>query len=147
MTIRNERAGISMWDLSKKMKGLKVQSKLTYLTRSFIIGLIILDLLAITGAFLLNQQTNKLADEWLVAVELAGEMNYLTSDYRMRQFGHAISSTEEQFLSYEKEIEQAEARIEEVIQEYKKTISSEEDEELYEQAITYYFAKNLLGRI
>ncbi len=127
-----------MWNLSKKMKGLKVKDKLTYLTRAFIIGLIILDLLAITGAFLLNQQTNKLADEWLVAVELAGEMNYLTSDYRMRQFGHAISSTEEQFSSYEKEIEQAETRIEEVIREYKKTISSKEDEKLYEQAITLW---------
>ena len=124
-----------MWDLSKKMKGLKVKDKLTYLTRAFIIGLIILDLLAITGAFLLNQQTTKLADEWLVAVELSGEMNYLTSDYRMRQFGHAISSTEEQFSAYEKEIEEAGARIEEVIQEYEKTISSEEDEELYEQAV------------
>ena len=59
-----------MWDLSKKMKGLKVKAKLTYLTRAFIIGLIILDLLAITGAFLLNKQTNKLADEWLVAVDI-----------------------------------------------------------------------------
>ena len=65
-------------------------------------------------------------------------MNYLTSDYRMRQFGHAISSTEAQFLGYEKEIEQAEKRIEEVIKEYENTISSEEDELLYEQAIALW---------
>ncbi len=127
-----------MWDLSKKMKGLKVKDKLTYLTRAFIIGLIILDLLAITGAFLLNQQTNKLANEWLVGVELSGEMNYLTSDYRMRQFGHAISSTESQFTTYEKEIEEAGKRIEQVIKEYKDTISSEEDEALYEQAVALW---------
>lgn len=122
-------------NFSKKMKGLKVKAKLTYLTRAFIIGLIILDLLAITGAFLLNNQTNKLTDEWLVAVELAGEMNYLTSDYRMRQFGHAISSTEQMFSDYEKEIEESGKRIEEVIKEYEKTISSKEDEALYKQAV------------
>ena len=122
-------------NFSKKMKGLKVKAKLTYLTRAFIIGLIILDLLAITGAFLLNNQTNKLANEWLVAVELAGEMNYLTSDYRMRQFGHAISSTEKMFSDYEKEIEESGKRIEEVIKEYEKTISSKEDEALYKQAV------------
>ncbi len=132
---QKRKGGYCMWDLSKKMKGLKVKAKLTYLTRAFIIGLIILDLLAIAGAFVLNEQTTKLADEWLVAVELSGEMNYLTSDYRMRQFGHAISSTEEQFTAYEKEIEEAGKRIQEVIKEYKDTISSEEDELLYENAV------------
>lgn len=132
---QKRKGGYCMLDLSKKMKGLKVKAKLTYLTRAFIIGLIILDLLAIAGVFLLNQQTTKIAEEWLKAVELSGEMNYLTSDYRMRQFGHAISSTEEQFKAYEREIEEAGKRIQEVIQEYKDTISSEEDELLYEQAV------------
>ena len=132
---QKRKGGYCMLDLSKKMKGLKVKAKLTYVTRAFIIGLIILDLLAITGAFVLNQQTIKLTDEWLVAVELSGEMNYLTSDYRMRQFGHAVASTEEYFTAYEQEIEEAGKRIQQVIQEYKKTISSEKDKLLYEQAV------------
>ena len=39
------------------------------------------------------------------------------------------------FSDYEKEIEESGKRIEEVIKEYEKTVSSKEDEALYKQAV------------
>ena len=121
--------------LKDKIKGLRIKEKLNYLTKAYTIGLIVATVVAIVGAFVLNAQTKTIANDWMPAIELAEEMNYLTSEYRAQQFGHVISSTEEQFSEYEANLEQIEARIEEIETAYKDTIDSEEDERLYKEAV------------
>ncbi len=121
--------------LKDKIKGLRIKDKLGYLTKAYTIGLIIAAVVGVIGAFMLNAQTKAIANNWVPAIELAEEMNYLTSEYRMKQFGHVISSTEEHFSSYEKELEEISARIEEIETAYEDTISSDKDEALYHAAI------------
>ena len=119
----------------EKIKNLKIKDKLAFLTKAYTIGLVVSAVIAIAGALVLNFQTNTIAHEWVPAIELAEEMNYLTSEYRMKQFGHVISSTEEQFSSYEKELDEIDARIAEIVKEYADTVSSDEDRRLYEESI------------
>ena len=69
------------------------------------------------------------------AIELAEEMNFLTSEYRMKQFGHAVSSSVTQFEAYEAELAEIAARITEIEEEYEKTITSDVDRHLYDQAV------------
>ena len=122
---------IQVSGLANKIRALRIKDKLGYLTKAYTIGLIASAIIAIVGAFVLNNQTSKIAHEWVPAIELAEEMNYLTSEYRLKQFGHVISSTEEQFSTYEKELDEISARIDEVAEEYVATITSEEDRKYY----------------
>ncbi len=122
--------------MKEHIKNLPIKKKLNFLTNAFIIGLAVLGIAACLGAFILNAQTTSLADDWLVAVELAGEMNSLTSEYRMKQYGHVVSSTKEEFTMFEQEIERLDKEIEAVRTAYEKTISADTDRELYNTACT-----------
>ncbi len=120
--------------MKEHIKNLPIKKKLNFLTNAFIIGLVVLGMAACLGAFILNAQTSSLANDWLVAVELAGEMNTLTSEYRMKQYGHVVSSTEEEFTMFEQEIERLDKEIEVVRETYEKTISADTDRQLYNTA-------------
>ena len=125
-----------MKSLEEKIKNGAIQWKLKCLSVVFIIGLVTMGVGAIIGALLLNGQVNIIGNEWLVAVELAGEMDTYTSEYRMKQFGHAVSSEEQQFDEYEADLAMLQEEILRIEKEYEKTIRSEEDQKLYEQAVT-----------
>ena len=120
--------------MKEHIKNLSIKKKLQFLTNAFVIGLVLLGLASCLGAYILGSQTSALANNWLTAVELAGDMNKLTSEYRMKQYGHVISSTEEEFLMFENDLESLGKQIEEVRVAYEKTISSDKDRELYDTA-------------
>ncbi len=122
--------------LKQRIRNTHIKGKMNFLTGIFIGALIILGTAAIIGAFLLNSQTKQLSENWMVAVELAGDMNTKTAEYRMKQYGHVISSTEEELAMFEKEIETLGNEIEEIRKEYEKTISSDKDRQLYNTACT-----------
>ena len=127
-----------MNSLNERIKNMSIKNKLGYLTKAYTIGLVIAGIAAIIGAFLLNSQASNLGNNWMNAVELAEEMNYLTSDYRMRQFGHIVAETEDLFVEYEKLLSQIDARIKEVEEEYAATVSEGEDKKLYDEAIALW---------
>ena len=127
-----------MNSLNERIRNMNIKNKLGYLTKAYTIGLVIAGIAAIIGAFLLNSQASKLGNNWMDAVELAEEMNYLTSDYRMRQFGHIVAETEDLFVEYEKLLNELEIRIREVEMEYEGTISTEEDKKLYNEAVALW---------
>ena len=127
-----------MNSLNERIRNMNIKSKLGYLTRAYTIGLVIAGIAAIIGAFLLNSQASNLGNNWMNAVELAEEMNYLTSDYRMRQFGHIVAETEDLYVEYENLLSEIEARIKEVEKEYAATVSNGEDKKLYDEAIALW---------
>ena len=127
-----------MNSLNERIKNMSIKNKLGYLTKAYTIGLVIAGIAAIIGAFLLNSQASNLGNNWMNAVELAEEMNYLTSDYRMRQFGHIVAETEDLYVEYEKLLSQIDARIKEVEEEYAATVSNGEDKKLYDEAIALW---------
>ena len=117
-----------------RIKNMKIEAKMNYLNRAVLIGLALVTFWAIVGLFTLNGQTKEITGNWMKAIELAEEMNALTSEYRMKQFGHAVSSSVSQFDAYEAELAEIETRIEQIEEEYEKTITSDVDKELYEKA-------------
>ena len=117
------------------IRNLPIKKKLNFLTRAFIVGLIISGFASCIGAFTLNLQTNSLAKEWLVGVELAGELNTLTSEYRMKQYGHLVADTKEEVELFEQEIERLDREIEEASRMYEESITSDTDRRLYDTAI------------
>ena len=123
-----------MNSLNERIRNMNIKNKLGYLTKAYTIGLIIAGIAAVIGAFLLNSQASNLANNWMSALEMAEEMNYLTSDYRMRQFGHIVADTETLFTEYENLLTQIDAQIEDIEERYKETVSTDKDQKLYEEA-------------
>ena len=124
-----------MSKMQERIRGFKIERKMNYLNRAVFLGLALVNIWSLIGLGTLNAQTNEITGNWMKAIELAEEMNYLTSEYRMKQFGHAVSSTNAQFEAYEAEIAEIEVRIEEIETEYEKTITSEVDRALYKNAV------------
>lgn len=120
--------------MQTRVRNLKIEGKMKYLRSAVFISLTLVAFWALVGAFTLNAQTTEITENWMSAIELAEEMNFLTSEYRMKQFGHSVSSSVTQFDAYEEELAGIEARILEIEMAYEKTISSDVDRELYQQA-------------
>jgi hypothetical protein len=92
-------------------------------------------ILAILIYLILKNLTNTITKEWMVAIEIADDLNYATSDYRMKQFGHVISSTEQQFANYESEIVLEEEHINELLDAYEATIEDDYDAKKFAEAL------------
>ena len=118
-----------------KLKNKKLKSKLQFLTRTMIAGMLIMGLISGLGAIVLYSQTQTISDNWLIAVELVGDMDYQTSEYRIKQYGHIVSSDESHFTQYENELVELQASIQATSEKYLKTISSEEDRKLFDKAM------------
>ena len=121
--------------LLAKIKNKKIKWKLQLLSRFMIVCMLIMGIVSAIGAIVLHEQTQTISNEWLIAVELVGDMDYLTSEYRIKQYGHIVSSDESHFTQYEEELTALHDKILETSQEYLKTISSDEDQALYDQAM------------
>lgn len=124
-----------MEKLKAKIKNMKVRGKMLFLDKVVFVGLFFVMLWAVIGASTLNGQTKEITQNWMKAVELAEEMNFLTAEYRMKQFGHIVSTDSSQWDIYEEELAAIDIRIKEIEEEYAKTISSDEDRELYDTSI------------
>ena len=123
-----------MGRMEKRIRNLKIQGKMKYLSNTVLISMLLIAFWGLVGAVTLNGQTKEITGNWMLAVELAEEMNFLTSEYRMKQFGHSVSSSVTQFDAYEAELEEIENRILEIEVAYEKTITSNVDRELYDKA-------------
>lgn len=120
--------------MKNRIRNLKIAGKMQYLNIVVMLGLALITVLALFGAFILNAQTKEITSKWMQAIELAEEMKTLTTEYRMKQFGHSVSSTVTQFDDYEEELSEIQARISEVAIAYEDTITTGENQELYEKA-------------
>ena len=120
--------------MKNRIRNLKIEGKMQYLNIVVLVGLGLVTILALVGAFLLNAQTKEITANWMQAIELGEEMKTLTTEYRMKQFGHSVSSTVTQFDDYEEELAEIQARISEVATAYEATVTSSENKGLYEKA-------------
>ena len=123
-----------MKKLMEKMRNQSIKKKLSTMAKTMIAFMIVLGLGAMFGAWELNHQTNVLHDDWIYANNLIAEIDYLTSEVRLKQYAHVISSSTVEFNQHEAEIEELKAQIDAKIAEYEKTIDSETDREYFEAA-------------
>ncbi len=126
--------------LLAKIKTKTIKLKLQFLTRIMIAGMLFMGVISCGGTVILHEQTKDIADNWLIAVELVGDMDFLTSQYRIKQYGHIVSSDESHFKQYEEELATLSQEIMLTGQEYQKTITSETDSELCAQAMAAWNA-------
>ena len=118
----------------EKFKNRTIKSKLSFMVRLMIILMMVLGLGALWGAYELNAQTKTLHDEWIQANNIIAELDYMTSEVRLQQYGHVIASSTKEFDEREANIENLLVQIEELIGEYELTIQSETDRQYFSAA-------------
>ena len=115
-----------------------VEGKLKLVSSILLFFLVAMTILSGIGSAVLRNGTKTLANHWLRLVELCGDIDYWTSEYRLKQYGHAVSSKPEEFDALEQEMNQILATINEDMEAYKQYISSDEDQKLYDDAVAHW---------
>lgn len=73
-----------MAKLGEVLKAKTVKWKLSFMSKMMIGIMSILGLGALLGAFVLNSQTRELSNNWMVANNIIADLDYLTSEFRLK---------------------------------------------------------------
>lgn len=118
----------------KKLRDVPMKKKLSALSKIFIVGMILIAVFAATGLWMVKSQAGSITGNWMPSAILAEDLKGLTADFRILQYGHIVSGSEETRKNYEKEMEQLLAEIDERTALYESYIKKAEDRKLLEEA-------------
>lgn len=115
----------------EKLKQLSVKAKLQSYRTLVIIITLVMGTVALGLSLLMDLQVRKITNNWSPTLARVMETDTLTSDYRMKQYGHLVSTTDAEMTAYETELTKIEQDIETVCAAFEADLSTEEEEELY----------------
>lgn len=118
----------------KKLKDVPMKKKLSALSKIFIVGMILIAVFAAAGLWMVRAQSRSITKNWMPSAILAEDLKRLTADFRILQYSHIVSGSEEARKNYEKEMEQLLADIDERTTLYESYIKKAEDQLLLEEA-------------
>lgn len=117
----------------RKLEGKSIKEKLNFVVKFALTMMVVMGIAAGIGAFMLNLQAKDLGS-WVEANNIMADLDYNTSEYRLKQYGHVCSSTDQKKAEYETAIAEVAATIDDLIVQYEATIESEEDQRLFDAA-------------
>lgn len=115
-----------------KLKNLKVKEKLRTYRLCMIALVVLMGAVSVLLSFLMNAKVHEITDVWSPSLSCVQELNTLTSDYRMKQYGHLVAMDTSTMASYEAELETVDKEITQVSDSYIKLISTTEEKEQYD---------------
>ncbi len=80
----------------------------------------------------LNNAATAITGEWLPASKAAADLNLFTSDLRIGEMSHVLSTSDQDMNHYEKEIANLQARIEKSSEESRRLISSPGEQKIFD---------------
>lgn len=86
------------------------------------------------GAMELHSLNKELASEWMVANNTIADLDYETSDYRLKQYLHIVTTDSDEMTEVEDTLEGILTKINTLMEEYEGTIQGETDRAYYEAA-------------
>lgn len=125
---------IQVQEMKQKIKNMKVKKKLGLLTGFLGGGIILMGILCILNVSILNNKVKDIAENWMPKASLAEEMNTMTSDYRIAQYGHLTSKDAQTMQNYETKITELSQEISDLADQYEALTQTEEDRELLKTA-------------
>ena len=118
----------------KSIRDVKISKKLMILGAVSILGLFLMGKESIATARQIDQVGAELNDVWMNAVIAAEELNTVTSDYRITESRHAITTDLELMGALEQDMLELEQDIESRFQEYKQLPTLEADQMIMDRA-------------
>ncbi|WP_419681544.1 HAMP domain-containing methyl-accepting chemotaxis protein [Aliarcobacter butzleri] len=124
------------------LKNLKVSKKL-FTGFGIIVSLvIILGILSTQKMSVVNDQSTIIAENWLPSVVVTNKINTATSDYRILEYDHILSKTDEEMENNETKMKDLLDVMKKDLEKYEKLISSENEKAIYAD-FTKEFSKYL----
>ena len=114
------------------LKNLKISTRLTA-TLALLVAIIVgLCSLALVQMGSMRASTQEITADWLPSVGLVNAMNTNTSDFRIGEYSHVVSTDAADMARFEKEIAAVKAEFEKNRDAYVKLINSDEERKLYD---------------
>ncbi len=124
---------MAMNNFREKIKNSPIKKKLNLMVKVAIGLMCLLGAGALFGAWELNLKT-KDVHEWMEANNIIADLDYLTSEVRLKQYSHVVSSSTAEFDKNEADIEALLEQINGLMDDYTATIESDTDRQLFEKA-------------
>lgn len=119
-------------NLEKKLKNLKVAGKLRVYRTCMIAIIVCMGIISALLSMLMNSKVKEITEVWSPSLSCVQALNTLTSDYRLKQYGHLVAVDEATMAGYEEEMASLDAQIEEISASFQKLISTEKETALYD---------------
>lgn len=115
----------------ESLKDYSIRWKLNFMVGVSAVLMSILGGGALFGAWELNQQTKELHDKWMNANNIIADLDFYTSQVRLKQYSHLVTSALNGKNEIEKEIDDLRETVEELMTEYETVIQSEVERQYY----------------
>lgn len=118
-------------DLGSKLRDLKVEEKLKIYRTCMIALIVVMGVVSAVLGLVMDARVKEITDVWSPSLACVQELDTLTSDYRLKQYGHLVATDKTTMDSYEAEMESVNTEIESVSASFQKLISTEIEQEIY----------------
>lgn len=104
------------------MKNFKIKTKLFTLVLFMLVGLIGIGFVSLAFMSNINEGTTEVAENWMPSVITAEDLNTLTSDYRINEYGHVVATDEATMQFYESQFTSIGQEIDQLLNKYSTTL-------------------------
>lgn len=118
----------------ESIKDYSIRWKLSFMVGVSTFLMSVLGVAALWGARELNQQTEILHDKWMNANTVIADLDFYTSQVRLKQYSHLVTSTLKGKEEVEQEIERLKETVQGLLAEYDADIETETDRQYYDAA-------------
>lgn len=117
----------------RKMKNLKIRTKLITLVVFMVAGIIATGCIAISFMTKINNTSTVITGNWLPSAVLAEEISTLSSDFRVKELRHIIATNSEEKQALEQELEDISSQETAKFAEYEALIIDDTDQKNYDK--------------
>lgn len=118
----------------KPLRDIKIRTKLMLLGAVCIVGLVTLERESVFTASRIKQAGDDMSDIWMNAVIVAEELNTATSDYRIKESRHAVTTDPRLMEALEQEMGRIRKEIEVMFDQYRQLPTWDSDQAFMDEA-------------
>lgn len=115
-----------------------IKSKLIFLTLFLVLSIAVLGLFLVNNLKIVNDKSTIISGEWIPSIKYSENLNTMTSDYRILEYEHIISTDMKVMADKEKALEAKNAEIQKNIKDYGKSIYNSEDKKYYDEVVSQW---------
>lgn len=121
--------------MKEHIKNMKVKAKMTAYGGIMIALIAVFGIISTMASVFMNMQTKDITQNWVPTLTIALQLDTLTSDYRLQQYGHTSTTDADLKTAYETRMWEIDAEIDEKIQEMESYFVMEEETALMEEIV------------
>jgi methyl-accepting chemotaxis protein len=116
------------------IRNIKIKTKLILLGAISILGLIFIGTESVITASKINEASTVISQSWVPAIIIAEELNTKTTDYRIKEYNHVVTSSGGDKSQLEREMDAIKTEINRSFARYELYITDESDRQLMGEA-------------